>query len=740
MNNSLALRQPANYPFMQVPISREVAETCWQSTYFEPSEFLRRFPTYDTIWGVTSEHRHGISQPRDRVNDPSNVTEAMCRQEWNQISPETFQKLNALRTLTGEKLKRLLKDIFQEEPIKKDSHYRISGYFISEQRYLPVYWVSDQSRHWGEDIPSLWAQRYQRGYVYAIHYIFDRLGEHEITNEFRHDNKKGYWKPELTPLALDIHAPWCFYSPWLIGGARFFNYFRNGILVGCSCSISHPDYRELNTFFSLMRHSLTRDLRWFPIYPPPETGLFYNDDKQGWLESDVLFMPDEDSVFAFEEDQLGYEKGFIVPPVPLACPGGLKRLPDANVFMTSGKRVHIVVPQNLQGDTSLLSALAKAFSTAGAESLSFYHPTGFDYTFLATTQAFQKFDFAAEKSKGASVAMRTVTMPGEKIPGSEIKRRAVLHPLIKSGQLVWIYGPEKSGKSWLARSIAHVISYGSKFLGKYQATPGLKVLYIDSEYSPDELELMSDKELAGLGFSSGRQFAVKSAKAADNPSGVINLLEPKWQEWFNDVAPEYDVTFIDCYYSLTGSSVMPYGLLKLLRPWIAKDKTFIVIDHTNKEGDLQGGLDKKRAADLCVEVKPDDDDHYCVEISFPTVRYLGPEDTQPFTLYKVFEDDSFRFELEDAEPNPGLTLSEAELRAALAFAWIELKSLKPAELAEHIGRGQSTVYGWVQKMKEELNRKGGPSKKYDALLEQVRQYEDFTEAKLIEEARHLAKT
>ena len=55
------------------------------------------------------------------------------------------------------------------------------------------------------------------------------------------------------------------------------------------------------------------------------------------------------------------------------------------------------------------------------------------------SQAFRKTDFAVSTGWG-------ITKPGEKIPGSGIIRKKVLSPLIESGQLIWVYGPEKSGK------------------------------------------------------------------------------------------------------------------------------------------------------------------------------------------------------------------------------------------------------------------------------------------------------
>lgn len=656
----------------------------------------------------------------------------MCREEWHSISPDTFQKLNAIRTLTGEKLQRLLTAIFQDGLVKETFYYRAGDYFILEHNRAPVCWIFKQSECWGEDLPSLWAHLYQESYVYAIHHIHRHLREHEVADDYNRDDKKGYWKPELAPLALDTHAPYRFYSPIAIGGASIFNYFRNGILVGCSCSIPHNIYGELTIFFSLMRHSKTQLLRWLPIYP--EAGLFFQDDLSSAPTDNVLFMPDEKAALE-EVVKPGLKSpwvGGFSPPIPLACPGGLNRLHTVDVSMTSGKRVHIVVPEALHNDEPFMSRLEQKFSNAGAKSLQFYCAEKHQ------PKKFRKAQFDVAQGSLVIDAGKGVTKPGEKIPGSDIVRKKVLHPLIESGQLIWVYGPEKSGKSWLARSMAHVISYGGTLLGKYEAASDLKVLYIDSEMEPDKLDKAADKELKGLGFTDGVKFARKVARAKDNPSGEINLCKLDWQAWFNAVVPQYDVIFLDCYYSLTENEVKPKELLKLIMPWKTNGKTFIVVDHTNREGELQGGTDKKRAADLCIEVAPQD--NRCVEISFPTVRHLGPDETMPFTLLRVFENDTFRFELAESEPDSESALSLADSRTALAYAWVERRKLALPKLMEYSGYGQSTIYGWMNKVQHHQGSKGKPNSEIAPILAQIERYEDFTEAELIGEACRLAKT
>lgn len=78
------------------------------------------------------------------------------------------------------------------------------------------------------------------------------------------------------------------------------------------------------------------------------------------------------------------------------------------------------------------------------------------------------------------------------------------------------------------RVLAHVISYGGTFLNKFEADTGISALYIDREMPADKLEANSLLELKGLRYTEGVKFSRKVARAINNPTGEINLLEDKW--------------------------------------------------------------------------------------------------------------------------------------------------------------------------------------------------------------------
>lgn len=714
----------------------------WSTAYnSSPLYEVAQLSSYQTLQHYTPQHRF-IKLPPTSGQYCNNVTECCLYNEWDDISRDVLIKSNQIRCLTGEKLKRFCEDAFSEKIHKTSGTYFIKQrYCVYEKTGIPICWRDTLSPFWGEDMVSLWAYHNNINYTHAVQHVFAHLQEHEQSTDFHRDDKKGYWVPELTPLALDMHVPWALYAPITVFGGQIYNYFRNGILVGSACTIPHHKHGELTVFFTLMRHTRTREVRWFPMYPTG-TDLFFQEDIDGAMNHDLVFLPDE--AWAYKESDQWSQKSIDIPswflnPVPMACPGGIERLPTMDLSIVDGKAVHILMPKELQTNEQFLAELGKKCQDSNAASLTFYSGPQPENISLRnnsqTDNVLHHIGFQASKEILAISANTGITPPGDPIPGSDIERHEVLSPFIESGQLIWLYGPEKSGKSYFARSLAHVISYGGQFLGNYQAPAGLKVLYIDSEMAPDKLEQAFSKELAGLGYTDGRKFSVKSAKARDNPTGEINLLETEWRQWFNEVIPGYDVIILDCYYSLTRSSMGAKELLQLINPWKSKGKTFVVVDHTNKEGELHGSADKKRATDLCIKITPTD--NIDIEISFPVARYLGPEDTQPFVLRKFFTETQFYFRMVERMITPEKTLSDADLRMALAYVCVKKKGCTVVEVAAWLNYGKSSIYPWVSEVEKRLKENTGTNS--TALLKKIQTYSELDVETLEQEAKKLKK-
>ena len=87
------------HPVMRAPASLEFAGMPWMSKRLQHDERWRGFPWFASLGDVMPNQRHIVFKPYDGVYDQFNVTETMSREEWKAISPDTFQQLNAIRTV-----------------------------------------------------------------------------------------------------------------------------------------------------------------------------------------------------------------------------------------------------------------------------------------------------------------------------------------------------------------------------------------------------------------------------------------------------------------------------------------------------------------------------------------------------------------------------------------------------------------------------------------------------------------
>ena len=650
-----------------------------------------------------------------------NYSYFLYTREMSQITPDIFKHLLEIISVSGERLRRLVKSIFPNS-VEGISWYGKTftylSYVISEPRDGPVLWSHDTYTI-GSDMASLWAHYNCSTYTTAIETLYNHLLKNEpISDTQEFNDLKPYWVHELYPLRKCIPEPTYCFPFCSISGTPMAIYYRQNIPV----AISFEDAAH-RVFFSLMRHRKDGYLKWFPVYPT-STELFFLDDVYSTKCPDILFVKDEKTACNLMETDQSVKPHFLSTkeyPVPLAFPGGLERLSAMDLSITLQKDVHIQIPFPLSEQSDFINGLAKKIRDVGAKSLRIYQD---EHGKLIHDLKFEKMSTHAPKD-----CRGEIVQPGFAIPGADIPQEVLLDPIIESGQIIWIYGPEKSGKSWFARSLAHVMSYGENFLGKYMAKKKRQVLFVDGEMTPPKLQKAFDMELQGLKFSEGVKLSLKSARALDNEDGEINLNDEAWQDWFNQRLRNFDVIFFDCYYSLMGNSNSTQNLLRFMRNWTKIGKTFVIIDHTNKKSQLQGTLDKPRAADLCIEITPLDDKARRIQVSFPTVRSLKPEDTEPYILHLKFTDDSFQFKLENKVQETKYHISGDLMRKIFCYVLITEKKRTQVKLAAEIGFSDSTLSNWKKEI-EELTNESSIDPQRDEVEQQIEDIRSMKEEEI----------
>ena len=132
-----------------------------------------------------------------------------------------------------------------------------------------------------------------------------------------------------------------------------------------------------------------------------------------------------------------------------------------------------------------MNRIESSLKMAGVSSTSYVLTPYFRNRLTAAEAASEaeKLGYVFKTQKGAdnqrvSEAI-VVSAPGQPIPGSDMKRDLILSPFLKEGYLVWIYGAEKSGKSFLSAAIAQVAATGRGAVGKWTPLTKIGVLLVD---------------------------------------------------------------------------------------------------------------------------------------------------------------------------------------------------------------------------------------------------------------------
>ncbi len=165
-----------------------------------------------------------------------------------------------------------------------------------------------------------------------------------------------------------------------------------------------------------------------------------------------------------------------------------------------------------------------------------------------------------------------------------------------------IYGSPGAGKSWLAMHMAIAMTHGAPLYGPY--TANLRdVLFIDAELTPNIMQ-----QRWNLAFT---QWAETTTDTDNKKLTVIpylqfeeeckiplNLLRHDTRTALDALIEEHDVVILDNWSMLTERGAGMNGVrddedawrkvFKWLRAWGTKGKTFIIVMHPTKSGQLAG--------------------------------------------------------------------------------------------------------------------------------------------------------
>lgn len=630
---------------------------------------------------------------------------------------ELIQRL-AVRNATLQKRSKLYKRIFPKQGKKsKDKKgliignfiFAIEGFYCEEiKSYIPPGgWVNLDTLQHGKDSIEFYATF--RGYSYrkAIAILAKYLDIDLSSTKYSH-NKKNWWTQVKDPLVTPKLHNYLDYGCQLLSSYEYRN--DVGEIIACVYNILLPNGKTVQYFKTLWRHNQSETTDWLDL-DPEIPYMIYNEDLIAYNSGAlVVFAEDEKQAHELQTQNDPNEKVFS------ACPRGLQNLPYADIKLLNGRRISVILEKNSPEIQAMPEFIEKAKATGVSEIL-------FTFDFGSSFVSSDEFMKEPEKygclptKPNLSRSISPITQIGETLPGSEKQRKNLIQPIIKEGYIVWLYADSKIGKTWLALFIAYIASKGSSNFGSWTCTEPVGVMYIDIESLPDEFVNCCTMIMKGQSDKSDIiPFRIFSAKA--QPEGEIDIMSEDCQRLIESELNGINMIIIDSLYLATDNQ--PSKIRPVLR-WLSKLSqkgiAVIVVDHTNKEGELQGSISKERAANLSIKLEQHPDCEDQIVVSYPVARSLPQKDAKPFTLRKIYTKDSFKFELVEehkiAEPD---IPEKIKIFAKVMFLKTN-KSLTYEEIAKATGISRSAVGKYV---KDDIPALTGQDKKlYDKELSRL---------------------
>jgi hypothetical protein len=559
-------------------------------------------------------------------------------------------------------------------------------------------WVRLDTGARGKNLLELYAHEHFRPYCDAVMALGRRAGLVGSDGAVRRLHNLRHWSQELQPLHRDDLA--YFVDLGYPPGSAMLPY-RNAVGHAIAQVVRVPPRLAppLDLYRSLWRHGRGTETQWIEAFPRPPYPLFNADQIFGRPKADIIFVANE-----FVASELG---GRCRDRVFSTMPGGLENLPRADLTSLRARRVGVVLwlkdmPQGRRIEAALRGAgVADAFFLLGVRNVAH------SFADLAAVAEAEGLNLLPVHDGDQPVPGTVVVWEaGQPIPDVVVERRMIIHPIVRAGDLVWIYGDPKIGKTWLAHALALLASVGAGAVGPWTAVEPTRVLYVDGEMHAADLKrnitmLMKGADNVTPG-SDNLPFDVLIAK--EQPDGVIDIAHPDWQDRIETLLVGRTVLILDNFQSLTDNGP---AALKAIHPWLRRLSragiAVIIMDHTNRDGELQGSIMKERIADLSIVLRyASDADRAAgiMTVEFSVARRLYGTDVQPVRMQRVFTPDTFAFRLLDLKPTSGPELSPTAVarldRMARVVVARQYQGLTFEAIDAQYGIRPSTAHGLVQ--------------------------------------------
>jgi len=573
-------------------------------------------------------------------------------------------------------------------------------------------WIDNQKNIYGTDIVSLYAYAFNKSYRAALHEICGAFNKKKSFGD--HESKTKWHIQEKNSIAVDPlwgFDNFCCFFPHKLRRYIYWNEYCR--LVGFVVKIYLQDDSESEIFYTIWRRHDSEEEKIVPLFPE-KPYMIYNRHLLNENVTSVIFFDDEAQADDIQSkacetsinmghesyfDHLDWQQIFEKNPLLVCstCPGGLKNLPDADLSCLTGRAALVPLPQKFM-QFEYIDALAKNCKKAGSTLKVLYAAPGqlVDDQWLDSSQILSNpehfgLQVPAVDLRSAKGGFADV---GEALPNADRQVKVLVDPIIESGTITWLFAAEKAGKTLMGLSIAYAAGKGNRPIGAWQVEDPCKVLYIDGEMPANKMTTLIDMIANGYKDTDGaksRPYALYSFY--ENGMEYDNILTDEWQNEWNSRIAAYDLVILDNYYSLNENRLDVKPFIRWLKSHARNGVAFVVLDHINSEGELQGALIKRRAADLGIMLEKTSDNHVNVYYQFD--RYGVESKNSPHTLVPCFIASEFRFELLNEASKEPKKLNDKLLLYSYLLTLQDKDKKTPAEIASYTKMRRSTVDNYL---------------------------------------------
>lgn len=560
------------------------------------------------------------------------------------------------------------------KPPKDSTHQMIAGS-----------WIDHDNCRFGTDIVSLYAYKAAKSYHAALHELWTAFGNKEFLRNCR-GGVKWHIQEKNSIVLYDrsrIIDNFCLYfDPH---PARYLYHNKYGRIIGGVYKFNLIGHGEAEIFYTTWRRPNSEEEKIASLFPE-KPYMIYN---QHLINEDVKFVLFESNEKLADDYRAANPNQHDL--VPSACPGGLKNLINAD-FSSITNQGFIVRLGSESFDFSYFDALAKKCQETGGPGLLVQFP--FSEHLIGTNAIFSD----PERYGLHAPAVEIKKIPGlagigEELPNAKRQMRMLVDPIIESGSITWLFAPEKAGKTLLGLSIAYAAGKGNRPIGAWHVKSPCNVLYIDGEMPTHKSAQFIDKIMQGYNDNSGqegRPFAFYSF--LENNLEYDSILDEEWQKKLDPEIANFDLVILDNYYSLNENRLNIRPFIRWMKSHTRNKVAFLVLDHTNSEGELQGSLIKRRAADLGIELQKASTNE--INISYQFDRYGVENKSTPHALIPCFTATEFHFEMvPEASKTPKKLNDKLSLYAYLLA--LQDKGKTPTEITHYTGMNRATVDNYL---------------------------------------------